>query len=46
MIELALNAKRGIAKIRINPKAIIIDEEIRISHLVIGSSSIAIKNKN
>ena len=40
IIELAFNASNGMAIIRINPKEIIIEEEIRINHLVIGSNCI------
>ena len=43
-IDIALNVNNGIAIAKINPKAIIIEEEIRINHLVIGSNSIS-KNK-
>ena len=41
--ELALNASSGIAKTRINPKEIIIEEEILINHLVSGSNCISRK---
>ena len=44
-IDIALNVNNGIAIAKINPKAIIIEEEIRINHLVIGSNSIS-KNTN
>ena len=40
IIELTFNASNGIENKRINPKAIIIEEEIRINHFVIGSNSI------
>ena len=46
IIELAFKANRGIAKTSISPKAIIIDEEMRTSHLVRGSNSIAKQTKN
>ena len=42
--ELAFTNISGIEKTRNNPTAIIIEEEIRTSHLVIGSNSIT-KNK-
>tara|TARA_B100000965_G_scaffold58783_1_gene44876 strand:- start:11579 stop:11743 length:165 start_codon:yes stop_codon:yes gene_type:complete len=44
IIELALKANSGITITSITPKEIIIEEEILISHLVIGSNSIS-KNK-
>jgi len=40
IIMLVFNASSGITKIRSNPNEIIIDAEIRINHLVIGSKSI------
>ena len=43
IMELAFNASNGIAITRINPKEIIIKEEIRINHLVIGSNSMSKK---
>ena len=45
IIELVFNASNGTATMRINPIMIIIEEEIRINHLVMGSNSIY-KNKN
>ena len=45
-IDIALNVNNGIAIAKINPKAIIIEEEIRINHLVIGSNSIKNKQNN
>ena len=42
--ELVFNTNSGIAIIRVNPNAIMIEEEIRNNHLVIGSNSIQ-KNK-
>tara|TARA_B100000965_G_scaffold384464_1_gene384721 strand:+ start:1191 stop:1331 length:141 start_codon:yes stop_codon:yes gene_type:complete len=43
-MELALKARSGTATTRINPKEIIIEEEIRTNHLVVVSNSIS-KNK-
>ena len=39
----ALKAISGMAITRIKPNAIIIEEDIRTNHLVIGSNSISIK---
>ena len=43
IVELASHASSGIAIKRINPNKIIIEEAIRINHLVIGSNSISKK---
>ena len=41
IVELAFKARSGIAKTSINPKEIMIEEEILTNHLVIGSNSIS-----
>ena len=42
IIELTFNANSGMTRIIIVPNAIIIEEEIRINHFVVGSNSISI----
>ena len=41
IIELAFKARSGIAITSINPKEIMIEEEMRSNHFVIGSNSIS-----